>query len=116
MLKIIDNPEIWWPVTVAQPRSDGSGRMDKLRIEVLYRPLRRSEAAQLIPADKDDWSQAERDEYTLERISEHILDWRGDVDVDFSEDSLSIALDTPYIADALIRGLRECSEGGRAKN
>ena len=114
MLKITETEEIWWPVTVYQPREDGSGRAEKFSVKIKYRLLTRSEAGALVPEDSDLTDQ-ERWAAISDRVCDHVLDWEG-IDLPCEPHNVRMAMDKPYFSDAIIKGLQQASAGGRAKN
>jgi len=115
MLKIAEHEECWWPVTIRQPRDDGSGRSTRFETKWKFRLLTRSEAQKLIPEDES-LSDGERVGVILERVADRVIDWEG-IDLECTPDNIRLALDKPYISDAVTVALREASSGGgRAKN
>ena len=114
-LRLSERDEIWWPVTMEQPRSDGSGRSDKLRFEVRFWPIYADAVGQLEPPDG--MTEDERIRYRLERLAERVLDWRGDdVEIECTPETVYAALTRPWFQDGIMRALAEISKGGRAKN
>ena len=115
MLKLTEREEIWWPVAIRKPREDGSGRTDRYDVKIKFRLMTRTDAKEMIGDEADGSSQAERLDMLLDRVSEHVLDWEG-IDLECNPENVRLAMDKPYVSDAVITGLREASAGGRAKN
>ena len=78
MLKISEHEECWWPVTIRQPRDDGSGRVTRFETKWKFRLLTRTEAQKLLPDDDDSLTDAERIGVILDRVADRVIDWDPD--------------------------------------
>lgn len=112
MFKVTKNRVVWWPVTIHEPREDGSGKTNKIRVKIKY---------QLVGKDLARAVRDTPDEDVEERLVENILDWEGFADEDgneltFNPQNLRDVMQIPYAERAIALGLFDASRGAVAKN
>lgn len=115
MIQLGAEENVWWPIDVPIHRGDGSGKLDKVRIDVRYkRPD--AESARAMSDRPEGTTDVEWTELFLERVAEYILDWRGGIENECTPEMVRIALNDPLMQGPLVRGLESVAIGGRAKN
>lgn len=112
MFKVTKNRVVWWPVTIHEPREDGCGKVNKIKVKLKYQ-LVNKELAQEVKSSPDDEVE--------EKLIASILGWEGFADEDgnelvFNEANLHDVLQIPYAERAIAFGLLDASRGAVAKN
>lgn len=112
MFKVTKKRVVWWPVTIHEPRDDGTGKTNKLKVKIKYELVDKAGAREV---DSLPPEEAEA------KLVERILDWEGFADEDgnelpFNQENLADVMGILYAERAIAFGLLDASRGAAAKN
>lgn len=110
MFKLTDKREIWWPVKIRVPESDGNTvKYSTHRVRVKFKLLGRQQLESIRTGDMEiDWP-------------EIIVDWDGFADaegnpLECTPENIEAVTDLVYVSRALMEAFVEAQAGGSIKN